>query len=440
MDVRGRMRCGRAAAAVVAGLMLAACAARAPGPQDARATGPQDEGSLVRAAGVQRAVVRDAPVTAVTDGMTAFGHDLYRVAADPGHNTIMSPLSIAVAFAMARAGARGDTAAQIDRVLRFPPRDLHEAMNAITRQIVTTEDAPSPRQTTRNAAHPEPPVVALANGIFAQQGFVFRQEFLRVLAAQYGTGVHTVDFSAGDTAKRAIDAWVRRHTADLIKQLFDHLDPDTRLVLANALYLRASWQRLFGEEPTTDAPFTRADGRVVRTPTMHQTGQLRYAEGNGWQAVELPYADSELAMRIVVPTAKTAPADLLTPSTLAAVAAGLRARNVDLFLPRWKATTVIDLIGHLKYLGMTAPFDAADFSGISAEPLFIYQAIHRATITVDESGTEAAAVTGLAFLGSAPAGAETTIRADHPFAYEIVHRPTGAPLFIGHVADPTADN
>jgi serpin B len=171
---------------------------------------------------------------------------------------------------------------------------------------------------------------------------------------------------------------------------------------------------------------------------MHQIGKLRYASGSGWQAVELPYAGSDLAMRIVVPTGRTAPADLLAPSVQAAVATGLRPSMVDLSLPRWKATSGVDLGAALPRLGMPTPFGpAADFSGIAAG-LRIQQAVHRATITVDEWGTEAAAVTGLAFAtsGMAP-GSAVTVRADHPFAFSIVQTSTGVPLFVGHVADPT---
>jgi serine protease inhibitor len=426
---------GSAVPVTVAGVLLAGCATRSSPPAGG-------EPGLLRAAGVQRADVRDAPVSATAAGMTAFGYQLYRISADRSQNSVLSPLSIAAAFAMARAGARGETAAQIDKVLRFPATGLHEAFNAISRQVVTTGGAPARRSpaASRTAGKTEPPTVSLANGLFVQNGFVIRDAFLRILAAQYGAGVRTVDFAAGDAAKRQIDEWVRRQTAGLIEKLFDQLDPTTRLVLANALYLRADWQLPFAESPTADATFTRADGSSVQAPMMHQAGRFRYAVGNGWQAVELPYAGGELAMRVLVPAANTAPTHLLSPGTLAAVAAGLRDGPVDLWLPRWKSTSSLDLAAQLQKLGMAAPFtSSADFSGI-ADDLYIQQAVHRATITVDEWGTEAAAVTGLSFVESAGRGGGVTIRADHPFAFAIVHIPTNVPLFIGQVADPTTES
>jgi serpin B len=415
-------------------LLLAGCAASPP------PAGEQPQ--LLRAPGVDRADVHDAPVSAVAAGMAALAYDLYRTGADPSDNAVLSPLSIAAAFAMARAGAGGATAAQIDRVLRFPAKGLHEAFNAVTRDVGTSDGPPAPRSpdATRQPGQIEPPVVSIANGLFAQRGLAIRDAFLRALAAQYGTGVHTVDFASGESASRQIDDWVRAQTAGRIPKLFDQLDPGTRLVLANALYLRADWRQPFAENATADAAFTRADGGVVRAPMMHQAGQFRFASGKGWQAVELPYAGGELAMRILLPTGDTALDALLSPDTLAAAAAGLRERTVDLWLPRWKGISSFDLVGQLRKLGLTAPFGAsADFSGIAAEPLYIQQAVHRATITVDEWGTEAAAVTGLAFAvsGIDPTSA-VTFRADHPFAFAVVHTATGVPLFVGHVANPTA--
>jgi len=418
-------------------VLLGACATGSSPPGTAPGAGGEPQ--LLRAVGIQRAEVPsgETAVSAAVDGVTGFGYDLYRVGADPARNTVMSPLSIEVAFAMARAGARGETAAQIDKVLHFPREGLHAAFNAMTRQVVTTDSPPPLRPATRKPEQPEPPVVCLANGLFTQQGFPVRDAFLRVLASQYGSGVRTVDFTSGDTAARRIDAWVRRQTAGRIDKLFDRLDPSTRLVLADALYLRADWQEPFSEGSTADAGFIRADGSSIRVQMMQHTGSFRYADGSGWQAVELPYVGGELAMRVLLPTGRNTPADLLAPDTLAAVAAGLRPAAVSVALPRWKSSSMADLDTLLPKLGMVAPFTTADFSGISPEPLYIQQAVHRATITVDEWGTEAAAVTGLGFAVSAIAPPKLSFRADRPFAFVIVHKPTGVPLFVGHVADPT---
>jgi serine protease inhibitor len=379
-------------------------------------------------------------VDEVVRGLTAFGHALYAASAKPSVNTVISPLSVAYAFGMARAGAAGTTASGLDKVFGFPPAGPHAAFNALTTQIVTVDGVPPvpDRKAVRDAQSSKPgaPVVGVANGLFAQQGLPVKQEFLRTLAAQYGAGVRTVDFAKD--AAGAINAWVDEQTAGRIDKLFERLDPATRLVIANAVYLKADWKHPFVEEPAEeDATFTRADGSTVRTKLMRQKAQLRYAAGSGWQAVELPYARSELAMWVLVPELGSSPAELLTPDTLGQAAAGLKAANVSLSLPGWDFATNLDLRSSLKTLGLKAPFEGADFSGI-AEGFRIDQAVHRANITVDEWGTEAAAVTGLAHLVSAPPTPTAEVRADRPFAFAIMHGPTSTPLFIGHVADPTA--
>ena len=432
-------------------LAVALVAAACGGESSPSGSGGGSADSNLSAALVSADVPRQEPtgadVPATIDGLVEFGSNLYEAVATPDENVVVSPLSIAMAFAMARAGAAGETATQIDDVLGFPGGSTtHASFNALDRAMATSDDAappPSPAATRTPGQQPRPPVLHIANGLFAQSGFPLKDGFLDTLARQYGSGTYTVDFAgAMKQALATIDEWVTEQTAGRITQLFSQLPPTTRLVLANAIYLKADWQTPFAELPTTDADFTRADGTVVQAKTMHQVfDHVRTVSGDGWQAVELPYAGGELAMWIVVPDAGRGLDGLLSPATLTTIRDGLAPEGVELYLPRWDNATDLDLVDVMQRLGLTAPFDAtaADFSGITdAAPLFISDAIHKANITVDEWGTEAAAVTGLAFGESAAVPPPRTIRADHPFAYAIVHLPTGAPVFLGQVADPTA--
>jgi serine protease inhibitor len=393
----------------------------------------------LRAVGVARTTQAGVDVKPLVDGMTAFGHDLYGVAAKDGGNVVISPLSIAAAFSMARAGAGGTTASEIDQVLHFPLTARDSAMNALTRDLATRDTAP-PRPTpmaSRSAGPPADPIVTVANGLFVQHGLPVGDAFLHTLAAEYGAGVRTVDFKSAAAAEQ-INAWVRQQTAERISKLFDKLDSSTQLVLANAVYVKADWAVPFGKAPTTDDSFALANGAKVTAPTMHQTEDMGYSHGNGWQAVEIPYAGNTLAMWVIVPTSTATPlGHLLSSAALSSVAGAMHPTFVSLSLPRWSTTSELDLVRPMSALGMRAPFSpAADFSAISPG-LYIAQAVHRATITVDEWGTEAAAVTGLGFVASGRAGEPVVVRADHPFAFAIVHKPTGAVLFEGSVADPT---
>jgi serpin B len=318
-------------------------------------------------------------------------------------------MSVADAFAMARAGAHGETARQLDRVFGFPATGTDEAFNAITR-----------------------PLPYLANCIFVDHDQAVEPAYLHTLAEHYGAGVRQVSFSSGQ-ANKAIDAWVSEQTHGRIQRLFDHLDPKTRLALANAVYLKALWQHPF--PGVTDAPFTTAAG-PVQVPTMALEEDLRYAAGDGWQAVELPYEGGRLAMWVLVPDRTGDPDRLLSPEVFHAVGSALHQSYLRFSMPRWDFHTDLDLVPVLKGLGLTAPFSlGADFSGI-APGLYIAQAEHRASITVDTSGTEAAAVTGIAMQSSARIEPPLEVRADHPFAFAIVDVSTRIPLFTGHVANP----
>jgi serine protease inhibitor len=374
-------------------------------------------------------------------GLSAFGHDLLTAMGDDAAgNAVVSPLSIGYAFGMTDAGARGRTATQIEQTLHFPAGNQHEALNAILQRIGAQQTAPN-KTPPRRAGDIEPPIVAIANGLFVQRDFEVRQEFLRILAEQYGAGARAVDFE-GDTATGPINDWVREQTADRISKLFDSLDPITRLVLANAVYLKASWATQFTPAATKDEVFHRSGGDV-RAPMMHTEASVRYAAGDGWQAVELPYARSDLAMWVLVPSDSSAPRDLLAPEVVKSVGDRLAPERVKIAMPRWDFASEIELAAPLQKLGMTDAFSdsAADFTGIAGGrgDLIIHEAVHRANITVDEAGTEAAAVTGVVIgFTSAPPPARITVRADHPFAFAIVHKPTRTPLFVGQVADPTA--
>jgi serine protease inhibitor len=366
------------------------------------------------AEGVERAAPpEDAPVAEVAAGVTGAGHALAEQAT--ATNWVCSPLSLAYAFAMARAGAGGETAAEIDRVLGFPARGLHEAFNAITGRAATD-------------------LVRVANGLFTQHGLPVGAAFLETLATHYGTGVHPVDF-ARDGAE-VINAWVHDSTAGRIPRLFDALSPATRLVLANAIYLKAEWRHPFAEAETTHEHFAAAGG-PVRVPMMHLAADLAYAAGPDWQAVELPYKGADLAMRVIVPADDQAPDALLAPDLLAAVTRSLVPTYVGLAMPRFDYGSHIDLVRPLKALGLRTVFEpGADLGGIHPG-LHIDGAVQRATITVDEWGTEAAAATGLMMLTSMRQPPTTVVSADLPFAFVITHTPTGVPLFAGIVGDPS---
>lgn len=436
--------------ALIAGLALAglpALAACGSGPGSGSGSGSPAATRSLPLAATRAKVALDsvADWPDVVAGIRHFGSTLYRTNAMVSENFTVSPFSIAVAFGMLRAGSRGSTGSAIDAAFGFPrgttvSGPVHPALNALTAELVT--DAPvstEPAPTSTNGVMPAP-IVAIANGLFIAERFApnVQRDFLQILAQQYGADPVAVDV-ADPQAAATINAWVARQTKNRIRKLFDALDPSTLLVLANAVYLKANWAYPFDQSQTQQGAF-RAPTGPVTTALMSQSLQCAYTAGDGWQRVAIPYTGGQLTMRIVVPTQPaTTPAALLPAMTAALQPFKLSeaAASVELTMPKWDTASDLDLTSALPKAGLTVPFGPkADFSGI-APGLVISQAVHRANITVDELGTEAAAVTGIGVATSGIARS-AVVRADRPFAWAIVHEPTGTPLFAGHVVNPAA--
>lgn len=381
-----------------------------------------DSPVLLKAKGISReAPSKGAPVEDTVTGLQEFTEAFGAATHRNGENTAFSPVSMGYGFAMLRAGADGDSAAQLDSIFGFPETGLHRSFNLLGQSLVTDD------------GQHEKPALRIANGLFVQNGFPIADRFLRTLARHYGAGANGVDFASGE-AEEVINHWVSEQTTERIGKLFDDLDPRTKAVLANAIYLNAKWKVPFEPVNTRDADFRRADGKTLRTKMMHHAQELAYVDGDGWHAAALPYAGDELAMWILVPTGE----EIVHPQVTGAMLRELDAattRPVDLAMPRWDFGADFPLLATLKKLGLT---DLSDLSGIHPA-LELTDAIHRANITVAEEGTEAAAVTGGALTLSAPRRIDgpVTVRADRPFAFAITHMESGAPLFVGSIADPT---
>lgn len=414
--------------------LLLALAASATIPLIGCAREKKTEPSLLVAEGVSRGLpAEDAPVDDALHGLMSFGHKVFLAAAEPGRNFVASPLSMAVAFAMARAGAAGATAQEIDAVFGFPATGRDAAYNSITGRLATVDVPPAPSGSETRTGYSDP-VVSVASALFPQKGFPVAADFLHTLAREYGAGVRPVDFH--EDAVDEINAWVERQTGGRIKKVFDDIDPEAKFVLANTVYFKADWRVPF--DNPSDAPFTRADGSRVSVPTVKRAIEVKYAETGGITAIEVPYAPGDYAMWLMLAPPGAKPEDALAPDVLGRLRDAFTASWVDVAFPVWDCQTGIDLKAVLTALGVKSAFDgAADFSGIGPG-LHIEQAAHQADITVDQWGTTAAAVTGLIGADSGPPDVRPRFVADRPFAYAIVGGRRRMPLFIGRVCDPSA--
>jgi serine protease inhibitor len=209
----------------------------------------------------------------------------------------------------------------------------------------------------------------------------------------------------------------------------------------NALWFKAPWRAPFDRHGTRPQPFHRLDGTRVDVDLMREMVYgAGYVEGDGWRAVELPYAGDELAMSVVVPdAARFAEVERSTGTWLPRVLGAHAPEPVAVGLPRWTTRTGAELTGALERLGMPTAFGPrADFTGFGGdEPLQIGAVVHEGFVAVDEAGTEAAAATAVVMRAAGAMVSPRTLVADRPFLYVIHDVPTRTPLFVGRVLDPT---
>jgi serpin B len=349
----------------------------------------------------------------------------------PAGNLVVSPDSIATALAMAGTGAAGQTQRQIARVLHTPP----SALSAIGR----LQPALIAEQSSSGGGHP--PRLEIANGLFVQRGFPVTSVLLRALQGSFGAPAQAVDFK-GDPAGavRAVNGWVSEKTHGLIPTLLGPLLRSTRLLLASALYLHALWAWPFNGEETQPGVFHSAAGAET-VPFMNETAELPYAAGPGYAAVSLPYAGSTLSLLVILPTGPT-PAALesrLERQGLGPVVRELIPTSVDLGLPRFHLAFKQELNATLTALGMPLAFSrqAANFAGIDGghPRLYVNLVAHAADLRVQESGTEAAAVTAIGIVEATGPSRRARFQADHPFLFFLRDGRTGAVLFEGRLAD-----
>lgn len=386
-----------------------------------------------------------ADLEALIAGNTAFAFDYHRAVTGRDGNLIYSPYSLSIALAMTYAGARGETAAQMSDVLHYtlPEERLHPAFNALDLGLAARSEQATDVDPERRFE------LSIVNSLWGQQDYPFLADFLDTLALNYGAGMNLVDYAADpETARLTINDWVSGQTRDRINDLIPQgvIDTDTRLVLVDAIYFKAAWLFPFSEALTKDAPFTLLNGTRVQAPTMAlaEPASLAYSAGDGWQAVALPYAGGTAEMVVILPDeGRFAEFESgLDAERYRQVLGGMQPRLVGLSMPGFEFASDFMLRETLSGMGMPVPFTpgSADFSGMTdADSLFISQVIHKAFISVDEVGTEAAAATAVVMAREAAMVTEPDVilTVDRPFFFAIRDVSTGTVLFAGRVLDPT---
>jgi len=384
-------------------------------------------------------------VKSTVDGNTAFAIDLYQKLKDRPGNLFFSPYSISTSLAMTYAGARGGTETEMAKVLHFNLAqtnlplafgELASRMNRIQRWNRIT--------------------LAAANSLWCQQDYRFTDTFLNLVHKYYRADARPVDFKrSAPAAANEINHWVERETKGKIRGAVEpgQFTDLTRLVLCNAIYFKGKWQHQFKKSDTEPAPFHVTTNETVTVPMMSQKAHFRQAhsDDDSVELLDLPYSGTDLSMIILLPQIEYASPDVENPG-LPDLERKLTAENLRTWLeeldqanshetrvalPRFATTQSFELAKELKSMGMASAFDdtTANFYGMDGTTnLVISDVIHKAFVDVDESGTEAAAVT-ISMVRTA--GMAGRFIVDHPFIFLIRENGSGTILFLGRIVDPT---
>jgi len=387
-------------------------------------------------------------VEELVKGNSVFAFDLYRTLSAEDGNMFFSPYSISIALGMTFAGARGETERQIADTLHFmlPQDRLHPAFNTLYLDLDS-------RGGGKRDNDPSAFQLNIANALWGQRDHRFLDEFTTVVAENYGAGVTPTDFQGQPEESRIrINDWVAEQTEDKIKDLipegkFEGNAP--ALVLTNAIYFNGTWTNEFDELPKP-VDFHPLQGDTVAVPMMERDAMGGYASGEGYEAVELRYIHSSMAMTILVPDSGTFEEfeQSLDYESASRILERMETREVLLTMPKFEFESEFALVDTLRVMGMPNAFDdrAADFSGMDGQScqagdsfcLFVSDAIHKAFVLVDEEGTEAAVATVMvAVPASGSSEPPVQLVVDRPFIFLIRDDTTGTILFLGRVLDPS---
>ena len=340
-------------------------------------------------------------------------------------NICLSPLSAQFAMAMVANGAEGKTRKEILDVMQ-----LGDSANVNGRRLL---DGIATKTVWNKHGD-----VRIANSIWIKEGFDVKQDFIDTNKESFDALVESAEFN-NETVKRVND-WCNENTNGKIPTIIDRLTENDRMLLINALYLKAAWNKPFQEHNTTSQAFTTEKGEKLEVPMMKiRSNELFYQDDA--VAMVSKRLQGGYTMLFVLPNEgiKCDEAAEYVAKDFDTLLKNMELRNVALSLPRFTTDFGTSLKPILESLGIKRAFgERAQFGGISSEPLFISDVVQKTFINVNETGTEAAAVT-IAVTGALsmrPPKSET-ITFDRPFIYAIIKDDSNAIMFAGKVGNPT---
>ena len=378
--------------------------------------------------------VLDAFDITLVEKTNDFGFNLYKNLARENENIMISPVSVSLAMAMVYNGANGATREDMARALNVQGLEL-DRLNKNNLALLYYLTSADPELT-----------VNIANSIWMLEDFKFSEAFVATVKNDYQAEAKKLDFADPKSAD-VINKWVDDKTRGTIDQIVTPpIDSQTIMFLINAVYFKGSWTSPFETELTSEQAFNLVDGQTVTVPTMYQSGSFDYLKSSGFQALRLPYGeDEQMAMVLFLPDQNTSLSEFqnqLNQDNWSNWQAHFEAKAGTLMLPKFTMEYEKSLNQVLAELGMGIAFEPgkADFSGLAAaaaDDIYISNVKHKTFIEVDETGTEAAAVTSVEVGTTSMPAYDFELNFDRPFFYAIEDSETGAIVFMGAVLDPS---
>ncbi|NWW88356.1 OVAL protein, partial [Rhynochetos jubatus] len=360
-------------------------------------------------------------------------------------NVFYSPLSIMSALSMIYLGARENTKAQMDKIFHFDK--ITGSGETVEAQCGTSVSAHTSLKDmfTQITKPSENYSVGFASRLYAEETYPIIPEYLQCVKELYKGGLEMISFqTAADQARELINSWVESQTNGMIKNILQpsSVDPQTQMILVNAIYFKGVWQKAFKDEDTQAVPFRMTKQESKPVQMMYQVGSFKVAAmaSEKMKILELPYASEALSMLVLLPDEVSGLEQLESAITFEKLMEWtssnmMEEKKMKVYLPRMKMEEKYNFTSVLMALGMTDLFSSsANLSGISsADSLKMSEVVHEAFVEISEAGSEA--------VGSSGAGMEATsvsaeFRADHPFLFLVKHNPTNSILFFGRCFSP----
>lgn len=365
----------------------------------------------------------------IADRTTDFAFSFFdkiQAAQPSSENVFVSPLSVHMALGMLLNGAEGETASQIKEALKakgISQADLNDTYQALLKGLPKADPKVE---------------LGLANSVWYRNTFKVQDNFLNVLRQSFNAKVEGLNFSS-PTAKDQINAWASNQTNGRIKKVIDQIQEQDVLFLLNALYFKGDWKYQFNPEKTSDAPFYLANGQTKTVKMMRIKEKFKATVKNNYAAVQLPYANGQYNLTLLIPSQKTGVNEVIkgmTASTWQDLQNSMNEAQVNVGLPRFTLDYEIKLNDVLKAMGMTRAFtDDAQLDKINPnEPLYVSFVKQNTYLGIDEKGTEAAAVTTVG-VGVTSVGPDPYI-CDRPFVLLISEKTSNTILFMGRIMNP----